>query len=88
MPIDLRALFVHEATHLYQHCALGMWLMLRGPFDRNYGYQLEKSRALRGYGIEQMGQIVQDYYTLRNGGRARLRGARLEDYADAVPVRR
>jgi hypothetical protein len=65
-----------------------MWLMLKGPFDRNYGYRLEKGKALRGYGIEQMGQIVQDYYTLRNGGRPRLRGVRPDDYADAVPVRR
>ncbi|RYF01637.1 MAG: hypothetical protein EOO77_33040 [Oxalobacteraceae bacterium] len=88
VPIELRALFMHEATHLYQHYALGMWLMLKGPFDRNYGYRLEKGKALRGYGIEQMGQIVQDYYTLRNGGRPRLRGVRPDDYADAVPVRR
>ncbi len=88
VPINLRALFMHEATHLYQHYVLGMWLMWMGPFDRNYGYRLEKGKALKGYGIEQMGQIVQDYYTLRNGGRGRLRGVRLEDYVDAVPVRR
>ena len=62
--------------------------MLRGGYDRNHDHQLERGTALTSYGVEQMGPIVQDYDTLRNGGRSRLCGVRLEDYADALPVRR
>ena len=83
----LRALFMHEATHLYQHYVLGMWLMLRGPFDRNYDYQLERDKPLRAYGIEQMGQIVEDFYLKRHGRRVLGRTSPLDAYADAVPVR-
>jgi hypothetical protein len=88
VPVRLRALFMHESTHLYQTYTLGMWMMVQGPFDRNYRYELEKGKRLKDYGLEQMGQIVQDFYLLRNGGRPRTRAIRLENYADALPVRR
>lgn len=85
VPVELRALFMHESTHLWQTYILGWNLMVRGPFDRNYRYQLTPGKKLREYGLEQMGQIVQDYHLLRNG-RA-VRGRALAQYADAVPVR-
>lgn len=61
--------------------------MVSAPFDRNYDYQLEPGKKLRQYGIEQMGQIVQDFYSLRHGRRRRDLSYTLADYADAVPVR-
>jgi len=88
VPIALRALFMHEATHLYQWYALHMWVWVRGPFERNYNYVLEKGKPLRAYGLEQMGQIVQDYYRLRHGVPVRGISYGLADYADAVPVKR
>lgn len=39
------------------------------------------------YGIEQMGAIVEDFYNLRHGFRGRNISYRLQDYADALPVR-
>ena len=81
-----RALFMHEATHLYQWYVLRQWVFLRGPFDRNYRYDLIPGQALKDYGLEQMGQIVQDYYLLMHGGAADRR-YRASDYRDAVPVR-
>ena len=85
VPLNLRALFMHEATHLYQWYVLRQWVIVRGPFDRNYEYELVPGKALNDYGLEQMGQIVQDYYTLAHGGV--VRGKKIEDYRDAVPVR-
>lgn len=85
--LELRALFMHEATHLYQWYVLGQWVIVRGPFDRNYVYDLTPGKALRDYGLEQMGQIVQDYYTIRNGGAVRNKRYVASDYRDALPVR-
>ena len=88
VPVPLRALFMHEATHLYQWYGLGMWVPIRGLYDRGYGYELKKGMPLRAYGLEQMGQIVQDYYTLRQGEKVNGRDSPLSDYADVLPVRR
>jgi hypothetical protein len=88
VPLVLRALFMHEATHLYQHYALGMWVWVKGPFDRNYNYELKKGMPLRSYGLEQMGQIVEEFYILRHGGKLSLRPYDVSQYADALPVRR
>ncbi|TVV77246.1 hypothetical protein [Sphingomonas solaris] len=85
--ISLRALFLHEATHLYQTYVLGYYLMLSGPFDRNYEYTLVAGKRLEDYGIEQMGQMVQDYYRLIHGVSI-LGGVYMpDDYRDALPVR-
>lgn len=86
-PLGARALFMHESTHLYQHYILGYHLMISAPFDRNYEYALEPGKKLHQYGIEQMGSIVEDFYTLRNGGSLGTKPWRLADFADAVPVR-
>lgn len=88
VPLLLRALFMHEATHLYQWYVLGQWVFLRGPFDRKYDYVLEPSKALKDYGLEQMGQIVQDFYIIRQGGTVPGKGISVIDYRDALPVRR
>lgn len=87
VPLGARALFMHESTHLYQHYVLGYHLMVSAPFDRNYEYTLETGKKLRDYGIEQMGSIVEDFYTLRHGGSLGTKPWTLADFASAVPVR-
>jgi hypothetical protein len=87
VPVPARALFMHESTHLYQTYHLGYHLMLSGPFDRNYDYELVPGKKLKDYGIEQMGSIVEDFYLLRHGFRKRGSTVQLRDFADAVPVR-
>ncbi len=87
VPLSLRALFMHEATHVYQFCVLKIIVFAVGPFDRNYVYELVERKALKDYGIEQMGQIVQDFYTISNGGKVAGNRYRPSDYAAAVPVR-
>lgn len=85
-PLSKRATFVHEGAHLYQWYGLGRVVWARGPFARNYDYELEPGRAYEDYGLEQMGSIAQDYYTLREGGR--IAGPyTLADYAPMLPVR-
>ena len=87
VPIQARALFMHEATHLFQKFVFGVHLMINGPFDRDYGYQLKPGKRLWAYGIEQMASIVEDFYLLRHGYRKRGHTNRLEDYADVLPIR-
>ena len=87
VPVERRALFMHESTHLYQHYILGYHLMVSAPFGRKYDYQLEPGKKLRQYGIEQMGSIVEDFYSLHHGRRKSGLSYTLKDYADAVPVR-
>lgn len=85
--VPRKALFLHEATHLYQWYVLKQWVIVRGPFDREYRYNLVQGQPLKDYGLEQMGQIVQDYYTIRHGGVVQGRRNSIEEYNDAVPVR-
>jgi hypothetical protein len=87
VPLPLRALFMHEATHVYQFNVLKIVVFAVGPFDRNYTYELVEGQALKDYGLEQMGQIVQDFYTISNGGKLAGKRYRPADYAAAVPVR-
>lgn len=86
--MDSRSLFMHEATHLYQWYVLKTWVWVVGPLDRNYDYVLEPGRPLREYGLEQMGNIVRDYFLLRQGYRLPTMRYRLPAYADVLPVRR
>jgi hypothetical protein len=86
VPLRLRAIFMHEATHLYQWYVLGQYVWYRGPWDRNYSYDLVRGKPLKEYGLEQAGQIVEDYYTLSNGGTLRVRKYNMTDYGDAVPI--
>ncbi len=81
-----RAWFIHEGAHLYQHYGLGWNLIARAPFDREYSYTLDpKKTQLKEYGLEQMGAIAQDYYTLKNGGSI-SKAYKLADYAGLLPI--
>lgn len=84
-PLSTRATFVHEGAHLYQWYGLHRTVWARGPFARNYDYDLVPGRKYEDYGLEQMGMIAQHYYILREGGR--VRGHTLADYAQLLPVR-
>ena len=87
VPLGLKALFMHESTHVYQWYGLGWWVWARGPFDRNYEYQLVPGRPLHEYGLEQMGMIVQHYFTLLRGGHV-PKPYTLADYAPLLPIGR
>jgi DnaJ like chaperone protein len=64
-----QAWFIHEMTHVWQHqCGTCVWL--RGLLNRRYGYlPFDPRRPFSSYGVEQQGDIVQDYFTLLRGGR-------------------
>ena len=86
-PLRQRALFVHEGAHLYQWYGLKRLVWLRGAVSRRYDYRLRAGKPYEAYGLEQMGSIAEDYYTLREGGAIR-RPYRLEDYQGLLPVDR
>ena len=83
--IGLRALFLHELTHVWQH-QRGLFLPIRRhPFCR-YAYTLVPGRPLERYGIEQQAEIVQRTYLLRLGfpaGDAEAQAAHEAVVADA-----
>jgi len=63
----LKALFIHELTHVWQH-QCGMCLPLRRhPFCR-YDYEIVPGRPLAGYGIEQQAMIVEHVFVCRLNG--------------------
>ncbi len=73
--LGLRALFVHEMTHVWQH-QRGLFLPLRRhPFCR-CRYALTPGKPLTAYGIEQQAVIVEHAYRTRTNGAA---VAELED---------
>jgi len=87
--LSKRSVFVHEGAHLYQWYVLNQTVWARGPFDRNYEYELVPGRAFKDYGLEQMGMIAQHYYILREGGSIsdrRYQGYKLADYQTILPV--
>lgn len=68
----IRAVFVHEMTHVWQH-ANGMDLVgqsvveftkHRGAYEKAYPYELAQDRDLVDYGMEQQASIVEDYYLI------------------------
>jgi hypothetical protein len=84
--LSKRTWFVHEGAHLYQHYGLKWNVTLRGAFDRNYNYKLDpKKTKLSDYGLEEMGDIAGDYYTLKNGGSIQ-RPYKLSDYSKLLPI--
>lgn len=86
--VGLRALFLHESTHLYQWYVLQQWVWARGMVDRNYSYKLESGKKLRDYPIEQMAQIVEDFYRLSHGWPPVFPVPyKAQDYRDVLPVR-
>jgi hypothetical protein len=67
-----RAVFVHEMTHVWQH-ANGMDLIgqgvveltkYRGDYEKAYPYELDPTRDLVDYGMEQQASIVEDYFLI------------------------
>jgi len=68
--LSRQAVFVHEMTHVWQFqsgkdlLAEGATLFVAslGNYERAYAYDLEPSRDLLDYGMEQQASIVQDYF--------------------------
>lgn len=86
LSLRTRAWFVHEGAHLYQHYGLGWNVILRGIVQRRYRYTLKPGKPLRAYGLEQMGSIAADYYTLREGGSIGSAHT-LAAFKDVLPLR-
>ncbi|MEO8700743.1 MAG: hypothetical protein ABI867_11900 [Kofleriaceae bacterium] len=68
-----RGVFIHEMTHVWQF-ANGMDLVgqgfveftrYRGQYEKAYPYELERSRDLTEYGMEQQASIVEDYFAIK-----------------------
>ena len=76
-----------ETGHAAKLRVLKIVVFAVGPFDRDDTYELVEGQALKDYGLEQMGQIVQDFYTISNGGKVAGKRYRPADYAAAVPIR-
>jgi hypothetical protein len=79
--------FVHEGGHLYQHYGLHWNVIARGIVDRSYDYKLDPAKTkLSDYGLEEMGDIASDYYTLTKGGSISPRTYVLADYGTLLPI--
>ncbi|BBM03562.1 vgr related protein [Microbulbifer sp. GL-2] len=71
--IDLQGLFIHEMTHVYQH-QLGIDVR-KAALNRNYKYELpivlpsKGGRPFSKYSLERQGDIVRDYFWLKNNSR-------------------
>jgi RHS repeat-associated protein len=66
--VYLRAVFIHEMTHVwqYQH---GVWVKTRAAFNRRYSFDFSKlgTKDFKKYGLEQQAMIVEDSYILESG---------------------
>lgn len=82
--ISDKAWFVHEGAHLYQFYSLKWNIKLRGIVDRDYNYTLVKGKKFQDYGLEQQGDIAEEYYKLREGYRI-TKPYHLSDYATILP---
>lgn len=65
--LNLRALLVHELTHVWQH-QTGINLILRRPPFARYRYRLQPGKPFTAYGLEQQASIVEDAYRLCESG--------------------
>ncbi|MBE5258383.1 type IV secretion protein Rhs [Serratia marcescens] len=90
-----RHLFIHEMVHVWQY-QRGMWVKTRGLYSwlANYSYELDGSKLLKNYAMEQQAQIVADYHLLTSSGYAVWRnrfGKEVtysgNDYADVRTVK-
>jgi hypothetical protein len=85
--MSLRALFIHEMTHVWQHQS-GMNLILkRGLFARYTYDDLGNGKTFHAYGVEQQAEIMRHYF-LRTHGWTAPGAASLETYQNTVPFRR
>lgn len=66
-PLPLRALLVHELTHVWQR-QRGLNLVLKRRPIARYGYRLEAGKPFACYGIEQQAMIVEHAYRAREHG--------------------
>ncbi len=84
--LPLRALFVHELVHCWQH-QRGINLILRRPPFARYDYVLLPGKPFERYGLEQQACIVEDAYRLREGSLAVYDAANYEaaEYAALIP---
>ena len=67
-PLGLKALFIHEMTHVLQAQQRGRYylLLMRHPFCR-YAYTIRPGWPFDRYGLEQQAEIVRHIFLLRNG---------------------
>ena len=65
--LPLRALLVHELTHVWQVQSGLNLLFRRRPFAR-YGYRIVPDKPFGAYGIEQQASLVEDWYRARECG--------------------
>jgi hypothetical protein len=80
-----RAWFIHEGAHLYQYYYLHWSVKLRGIFDRRYNYTLVPAKKFKDYGLEEQGDIAEDYYILKQGGKI-SRPYNLSNYTASLPL--
>jgi hypothetical protein len=64
--IHSKALLIHEMTHVWQH-QKGVNVVAKGMVQREYKYLPLTGKPFSDYNIEQQGDIVRDYFYLRNG---------------------
>ena len=67
-PLGLKALFIHEMTHVLQAQQRGRYYLplMRHPFCR-YAYTIRPGWPFDRYGLEQQAEIVRHIFLLRNG---------------------
>lgn len=80
--LNMRALFIHEMVHVWQHQTGPSLLLRRWPFAR-YHYALVPGKPFAHYGIEQQACIVEDAYVAREAGKPNL-----DAYAPVIPFGR
>jgi hypothetical protein len=85
IPLSVRAWFVHEGAHLYQFYGLGWNVIARGIVSRRYSYKLREGKPFARYGLEQMGSIAADYYTLTQYGSIKPPYT-LADFSGTLPL--
>ena len=84
--VDSAAWLIHELTHVWQH-QHGMWVRVQGTLHRtyNYGDLAGSSRAFASFYIEQQASIVEDYFVVIHGRRARRGSGARADYERIIP---
>lgn len=81
--IALRALFIHELVHVWQHQQGVNLILRRHPFCR-YDYAIKPGQPFRKYGLEQQAMLVEHAFLLREG--AHIPGApSLAQYRSILP---
>ena len=70
-----RSFFIHEMAHVWQYqnkilhpiaSALALQLKHKFNYTASYNFNLDKSKDLIDYGMEQQASIIQEYFLLKN----------------------